>query len=445
MPRGHVLLGGREQREAAIEPAEHGRGREQSDARRRQLDREREAVEPRTDLLDRLGVLAVRLESRSGGARPLDEELGRRGRLERRHRVLALRANPERRAARHEHLQTRRGRDELGDLRRRRQHVLEVVEHEQGALVAELAGEALRVGVGRAELLGKRSEHETGIGERLQLDEHGSAREVACRRGGSSERQPRLTGAARPRERDEADLGVGEQCLHRLELGVPADERDLGLRQLRTVQPPRLGADVPTRLLQRHDLADERDARGSGELPARAVALGRVLRERGGDHLVDRRRQVADELGHPRRRVAEMTEEDRDVRVLPIRAAPGEALEEHAAERVDVDRRRDLAALDLLGRRVVDAADEHPRLRLAAAAGELGDAEVRQERAARGGILEEDVGRLDVAVHHARGRGPRRARPRPARSARASARRRRLPSRPISRARSPPATSRIAM
>ena len=89
--------------------------------------------------------------------------------------------------------------------------MLEVVEHEQGALVAELAGEALRVGVGRAELLGKRGEHEGGIGERLQLDEHGSAREVAGSRGGGGERQPRFSGAARPREGDEADVGVGEQ------------------------------------------------------------------------------------------------------------------------------------------------------------------------------------------------------------------------------------------
>ena len=82
----------------------------------------------------------------------------------------------------------RRGGDELGELRSRRQHVLEVVEHEQGALVAELASEALRVGVGRAELLGERGEHEAGVGERLELDEHRSAREVAGRGGRGGQR-----------------------------------------------------------------------------------------------------------------------------------------------------------------------------------------------------------------------------------------------------------------
>ncbi len=53
-----------------------------------------------------------------------------------------------------------------------------------------------------------------------------------------------------------------------------------------------------------------------------------------------------------------MGEHDREL-ALPIEGARArQALEENAAERVDVGAAVDLAALDLLGRDVVDGADE---------------------------------------------------------------------------------------
>ena len=83
------------------------------------------------------------------------------------------------------------------------------------------------------------------------------------------------------------------------------------------------------------------------------------------------------------------------------RHAPGEALVEHEPERVEVGAPVELAAAHLLGRQVLGRAHHH------VVAGEivvgdveaLGDAEVGEQHATVGG--DEDVARLDVAVHEA--------------------------------------------
>ena len=84
---------------------------------------------------------------------------------------------------------------------------------------------------------------------------------------------------------------------------------------------------------------------------------------------------------------------------------PGERVEEHAAERVDVGAPVHLLAADLLRRDVVDGPDE-----LAGAGqplrggGVLGEPEVRQvDVVALVAALDEDVAGLDVAVHEAAG------------------------------------------
>ena len=88
---------------------------------------------------------------------------------------------------------------------------------------------------------------------------------------------------------------------------------------------------------------------------------------------------------------------DRDVGVLRKRPLARQRLVEHAAERVDVGRHADLVPLDLLRRRVVDSPDEEPLL-CHLRSRELRDTEVRQEGApAR--LVDEDVRRLDVAMH----------------------------------------------
>ena len=111
----------------------------------------------------------------------------------------------------------------------------------------------------------------------------------------------------------------------------------------------------------------QRVARGGGERAARAVALVRLLRERARDDAVPGGRQLGPQLGQPRRRLVQVREHDRQLALALERPLAREALEEHAAERVDVGAAVDLLAADLLGRDVVDRADE------AAVAGEAAD------------------------------------------------------------------------
>ena len=84
---------------------------------------------------------------------------------------------------------------------------------------------------------------------------------------------------------------------------------------------------------------------------------------------------------------------------------PGESLVEHAPEGVDVGRSRTPAALDALGRGVVDRAHQHAGpCHRGSAAGPAGDAEVGQVDVLVILVLatrDEDVRRLDVAVDEA--------------------------------------------
>ena len=153
------------------------------------------------------------------------------------------------------------------------------------------------------------------------------------------------------------------------------------------------------RLPPREDPPAQRGPGGGGKLATRGVTVGGVLRECDGEHVVERRREVRPYVGELGRRLVEVCEDDRELGVTLVRARPGQALVEDARERVLVGAPVDRAALDLLGRDVVDRADE------AAVAGQArdrrdvaGDAEVADERALGG---DQDVARLDVAMHEA--------------------------------------------
>jgi hypothetical protein len=99
-------------------------------------------------------------------------------------------------------------------------------------------------------------------------------------------------------------------------------------------------------------------------------------------------------------------EHHREIRVAPKRRLPHEALVEHTAERVDVRSPVDLLTGDLLGRDVVDRAEE---VAVAADLGLLRDpprnAEVGEVdvvgAVGAGARVEEHVGRLHVAMHQA--------------------------------------------
>ena len=126
-------------------------------------------------------------------------------------------------------------------------------------------------------------------------------------------------------------------------------------------------------------LVDRDRERRPGELATTRVALLRLLRQRPGDHTVERGRQLGPLCARRRRLRVEVREDDCDLRVTPERRLPDEALVEHAAERVDVRAAVDLLTLDLLGSDVVDRAEQLAVLADTGLVGDpLRDAEVRQ-------------------------------------------------------------------
>ena len=109
---------------------------------RRQLDRQRQPIERPADRRHGPVVVAVETEVRVGRERPVHEQLNRRalrdlvlgssgGEPERLDREQALTPDPQRRPARDEHADSRRQLEQLGHEHRRREQMLEVVDHQQ--------------------------------------------------------------------------------------------------------------------------------------------------------------------------------------------------------------------------------------------------------------------------------------------------------------------------
>src|SRR5262249_48363384 len=124
-------------------------------------------------------------------------------------------------------------------------------------------------------------------------------------------------------------------------------------------------------------------AAGRGdELAAGGVPVGRVLGQRLADHLIDLARQGGLQGAGGGRHFFHVRPDDRGVHVLGEGDPAGQALIQHAPQRVDVGAAIDRAALDLLRRDVVDGAHE-------LAGG--------RQPAARGGVLgDPEVGQVDV-------------------------------------------------
>ena len=150
---GQVAGAAGQQVEPLLEPAQDRLRVEQLHARGRQLDRQRQTVEPAADRGDGLLVLGRELEAGLDRLRTIEEELHRGNvgerhvparQIERRDRKLVLLAKMQRRLARHEHLHRGRRGQNLVDERGRGQHLLEVVEHEQRRRVCEPPRDRLR-------------------------------------------------------------------------------------------------------------------------------------------------------------------------------------------------------------------------------------------------------------------------------------------------------------
>ncbi|MDP2711265.1 MAG: hypothetical protein Q8O56_08600 [Solirubrobacteraceae bacterium] len=272
--------------------------RQDADAGRRQLDRQRHPFDAATDRRDGRGGRVVEREARRRRSRAFGEQpyrLHRRqldGRREpgRRHgqRVHApchLAGDLQRLAARGQQLQVRALRQQrLGEARARGDEVLAVVEHEQHRSVAHMRGDRR---LGRAtgarfgtERRARRGGDERLVGEAAELDEPDPVGVLPANPLGDREREARLPAPSRAGERDRA--GSTQLVAHVLERARSPDEagqrqREVARRQRRTIlrraRRRRAGEDLPVQPL--------RLGLGMiGDLALQPVAQEVVLRQR---------------------------------------------------------------------------------------------------------------------------------------------------------------------
>ncbi len=147
-----------------------------------------------------------------------------------------------------------------------------------------------------------------------------------------------------------------------------------------------------------HRLGVHADLAGDRAQLADDLLGGRPLRR-----LVPRHRdEQAAERGRQVRRDVRRAVQARDggLEGVPrVLATRGDALQQHQPERVDVGRGPDRLSADLLRGEVRRGPDDHAGRGDVRGVGQDGDAEVRQVGASLG--VEQDVARLDVAVHDA--------------------------------------------
>ena len=247
MPARQVAGSAGEEAKAAAQLAEHRLWKHQPDPHRSQLDRQRQAIQPGADLGDCRAVVGV--ERRIGPDRlcPLAEQLyrfhlpqlfGREcvlrlGKHHLRDRVGVLTVHPQQGAARHERFELRRRRQQLGDLRRSRHHVLEVVEHQQHLLVTEVLLQPhqgrLAAKLTNAQRRRDGGHHERWIAHWRKRDEEDAVLELVQYLGGHLQSEPGLAHAARAREREQPHVRAQQLAPDGDDVGLATDEsRDLG-------------------------------------------------------------------------------------------------------------------------------------------------------------------------------------------------------------------------
>ena len=231
LPSRHVSRAAGEEREPLLQTARDLGQREQPDAGGRELDRERQAVQPPADRAHLLHLRRCRLGHRARSSCAREEQLEAVVVDERWHRVLGLGRHVQALAARRQNPKSRAFRHEVAHERGGGDQPLEVVEHEQQLAVAEAAHERVRGGLarllGEAKRPGDDGRHRVRIVDAREPDEEGA---VGVRRGDRArdlDRESGLADPARPRQRQQRR--PRERVEDLLCLVATADER--GARQ----------------------------------------------------------------------------------------------------------------------------------------------------------------------------------------------------------------------
>ena len=181
-PVGHVRA---QQVDTLLEPRQDCAWRKERRARSRELQCERQSIEPAADLAHRGKRFIVEHERWLHGARAAHEQLHRLGvgnvqcalhrRRERRNRKGLFPLNRKRCAARGQHRNRGALGEQPGNERRRRQHMLHVVEHQQGASSGEGGNRAVSgryaPAVAHTKHLGHGPGHQRRLGDFPERDE----------------------------------------------------------------------------------------------------------------------------------------------------------------------------------------------------------------------------------------------------------------------------------
>ena len=227
-----------EQGEAGSEPVEQLARGEHRGARRGQLDRERQPVQPAADLPH---VRIVGGGERSWIQCPsaLDEEIGRRSLAERFDREDVLAGEVEHAPARDDDGEAVSSLDQAEQLRPGLGHLLEVVEHHHqlaagGPRRERLVDRACGV-LPHSERLGEGRQHESGIPETCQLDPGDAVREERAALTREREGQPALPTSARTDEAHQADVFAKDERAEIGELALSPDQGGHGRGERRGI------------------------------------------------------------------------------------------------------------------------------------------------------------------------------------------------------------------
>lgn len=207
---------------------------------RGELEGQREPVEGQADLGDRAGVGHGDPEVREGRANAGDEQRDARHRGQLRHRRQPARIGHGQREdrqqllARHregrpaggDHAHPRAAGQQPGDVVGRVEQVLDVVQHQQHAPLAQVPaqGDRQRLGarVAQAERAGDGGQHVCRVAQRGEVDEHRAVGVLAAQPQRQLQGQPRLARATGADQREEP--GRAEQHAGRRDLAVAADQ-----------------------------------------------------------------------------------------------------------------------------------------------------------------------------------------------------------------------------
>ena len=262
---GAIGRGRLQQVKAMPQARQQGLRWQQLDARRRQLDGQRQAVEADADLDDGGSVRGRQREVRPDRPRAQHEQrhrLGCQQRIEvklaagsrerqRRHRHLLLSRDVQGRPAGDDDLEVAGPAQQPGHRVRGREHLLEVVEHEQHVTVGDAVHEGLHRASAdhllEAQHLPDGRRHQLRVADGGQRHEHGTIAEVGLRATRDLHRQACLAGAAGTGQRQQP--GGGQQPPGAFDLPLAADE----------------GGDLGGQLLEaRRYRADGREVRSAG-------------------------------------------------------------------------------------------------------------------------------------------------------------------------------------